>query len=102
MASADGLRFVVPVKTINARPNSRYFGTERGITYYNFTSDQFSGFYGITVPGTLRDSLLILAGLLEQKTHLDPPGDHERHGRVERRRVRPVLPAGVPLQPEIG
>nr|WP_225983300.1 Tn3 family transposase [Deinococcus wulumuqiensis] len=72
VASADGLRFVVPVKTINARPNSRYFGTERGITYYNFTSDQFSGFYGITVPGTLRDSLLILAGLLEQKTHLDP------------------------------
>lgn len=72
VASADGLRFVVPVKTINARPNTRYFGAERGITYYNFTSDQFSGFHGITVPGTLRDSLLILAGLLEQKTHLDP------------------------------
>nr|WP_246581061.1 Tn3 family transposase [Deinococcus aestuarii] len=72
VASADGLRFVVPVKTVNARPNSKYFGAERGITYYNFTSDQFSGFHGITVPGTLRDSLLILAGLLEQKTHLDP------------------------------
>ena len=57
--------FVVPVRTINARPNARYFGAERGITYYNFTSDQFSGFHGITVPGTLRDSLLILAGLLE-------------------------------------
>ncbi len=69
---ADGLRFVVPVKTINARPNSKYFGAERGITYYNFTSDQFTGFHGITVPGTLRDSLLILAGLLEQQTHLDP------------------------------
>ncbi|GAA5534835.1 Tn3 family transposase [Deinococcus aluminii] len=72
VASADGLRFVVPVKTINARPNSKYFGAERGITYYNFTSDQFTSFHGITVPGTLRDSLLILAGLLEQQTHLDP------------------------------
>lgn len=45
---------------------------ERGITYYNFTSDQFSGFHGIVIPGTLRDSLFLLAGLLEQQTRLDP------------------------------
>jgi hypothetical protein len=32
VASADGLRFVVPVRTVNAGPNSRYFGTGRGIT----------------------------------------------------------------------
>jgi len=30
VASADGLRFVVPVHTLNARPNSRYFGAGRG------------------------------------------------------------------------
>lgn len=41
VASADGLRFVVPVRTINAGPNSKYFGPGRGVTYYNFTSDQF-------------------------------------------------------------
>lgn len=35
VASADGLRFVVPVRTINARPNSKYFGPGRGVTYYN-------------------------------------------------------------------
>jgi len=54
VASADGLRFVVPVRTVNAGPNSKYFGTGRGITYYNFTSDQFTGFHGIVIPGTLR------------------------------------------------
>ncbi len=42
VASADGLRFVVPVRTLNAGPNSKYFHTERGVTYYNFTSNQFS------------------------------------------------------------
>ena len=50
VASADGLRFVVPVRTVNAGPNSKYFGTGRGITYYNFTSDQFTGFHGIVSP----------------------------------------------------
>ncbi|MEI7929817.1 MAG: Tn3 family transposase, partial [Verrucomicrobiales bacterium] len=37
-----------------------------------FTSDQFTGFHGIVIPGTLRDSLFILEGLLEQKTCLNP------------------------------
>ena len=57
MASVDGLRFVVPVRTINAGPNPRYFGVGRGVTYFNYTSDQFSGFHSIVIPGTLRDSL---------------------------------------------
>ena len=72
VASADGLRFVVPVRSLNARPNSTYFGAGRGVTYFNFTSDQFTGFYGIVIPGTLRDSLYILEGLLEQQTSLQP------------------------------
>jgi TnpA family transposase len=72
VASADGLRFVVPVRTLNAGPNSKYFGQGRGITYYNFTSDQFTGFHGLVVPGTLRDSLVVLVGLLEQQTSLRP------------------------------
>jgi TnpA family transposase len=72
VASADGLRFVVPVRTLNAGPNPKYFHTGRGVTYYNFTSDQFTGFHAIVVPGTLRDSLFILEGLLEQQTGLRP------------------------------
>ena len=72
VASADGLRFVVPVRTLNAGPNRKYFHVGRGVTYYNFTSDQFTGFHGIVIPGTLRDSLYILEGLLEQETGLNP------------------------------
>jgi hypothetical protein len=72
VASADGLRFVVPVRTLNAGPNPKYFGVGRGVTYYNFSSDQFTGFHAIVIPGTLRDSLFILDGLLEQQTSLQP------------------------------
>ena len=72
VASADGLRFVVPVKTLNSGPNRKYFSTGRGITYYNFVSDLFAGFHGLVVTGTLRDSLVVLVGLLEQRTGLRP------------------------------
>ncbi len=72
VASADGIRFVVPVRTLNAGPNPKYFNQGRGITYYNFTSNQFTGFHGLVVPGTLRDSLVVLVGLLEQRTSLRP------------------------------
>jgi TnpA family transposase len=72
VASADGLRFSVPVRTIHAGPNPKYFGIGRGVTYYNLVSDQFTGLHGITVPGTLRDSLVLLAVLLEQQTELQP------------------------------
>jgi TnpA family transposase len=57
VASADGLRFVVPIRTLNAGPNSKYFNAARGVTYYNFISNQFTGFRAIVVPGTIRDSL---------------------------------------------
>ena len=72
VASADGLRFVVPVRTIHAGPNPKYFGYERGITYYNLISNQFTGLNAIVVPGTLRDSLSLLALVLEQQTELHP------------------------------
>jgi TnpA family transposase len=72
VASADGLRFVVPIRTINAGPNRKYFNADRGVTYYNFTSDQFTGFHAIVIPGTLRDSMYILDGLLEHQTRLRP------------------------------
>jgi TnpA family transposase len=72
VASADGIRFVVPVKTIHAGPNPKYFGIGRGVTYYNLISSQFTGLHGITVPGTMRDSLLLLGLVLEQQTELQP------------------------------
>lgn len=72
VASADGVRFVAPVSAIHAGANPKYYGRERGLTWYNMLSDQFSGLGGIVVPGTLRDSLFILALLLEQQTELQP------------------------------
>lgn len=79
VASADGIRFVVPVRSLHAGPNQKYFGgrrISRGVTYYNFDSDQFAGFKGIVIPGTIRDSVYILEGLLEhehkQETILRP------------------------------
>jgi TnpA family transposase len=50
----------------------RYFGHERGVTWYNLSSDQFTGLNAVTVPGTLRDNLNLLAVVLEQETELQP------------------------------
>ena len=52
------------------RAEPRYFGQERGVTFYNLVSDQFTGLNGITAPGTLRDSLTLLSLVLEQQTEL--------------------------------
>ena len=64
LASVDGLRFVVPVRTINAGPSPRYFGYKRGITWLNAVNDQVAGIGQMVVPGTPRDSLFILDTLL--------------------------------------
>jgi TnpA family transposase len=72
VASADGMRFVVPVRTIHAGPNPKYFNRGRGVTWYNLLSDQGTGLNAITVPGTLRDSLVLLSVVLEQQTELQP------------------------------
>jgi TnpA family transposase len=71
IATVDGVRFRVPVRSIHTGPNPRYFARGRGVTWLNYLSDQFAGLHAIVVPGTLRDSLMILDGLLE----LAPPGD---------------------------
>ena len=72
VASADGLRFITPVHTAYTRHNKLYFAGNPGVTYYNFITDQFAGFHGLLIPGTMRDSLYLLQGLLDQDSHLDP------------------------------
>lgn len=62
----------MPVRTIHSGPNPRYFGRERGVTWYNLASNQFTGLNAITLPGTRRDSLYLLAVVLEQETELQP------------------------------
>ena len=72
VASADGMRFVVSVRTVHAAPNPKYFKSGRGVTWYNLISNQRTGLNDVTVPGTLRDSLILLAVVLEQQTELQP------------------------------
>ena len=65
VAFVDGMRFVVPVATVNAGSNPRYFGRGRGITWLNVVNDQVLGIGAVVVPGTVRDSLFILDALLD-------------------------------------
>lgn len=64
VASVDGLRFVVPVRTVYAGHNPRYFGRRRGATWLNAINDQVAGIGAQVVPGTPRDSLYTLDVLL--------------------------------------
>ncbi|MDP9843686.1 Tn3 family transposase [Streptosporangium lutulentum] len=64
LASVDGLRFVVPVRTVSAAPSPKYFGFKRGITWLNAVNDQVADIGQMVVPGTPRDSLHILDALL--------------------------------------
>ncbi|MBP2097340.1 Tn3 family transposase [Enterococcus rivorum] len=72
IASADGIRFTTPKKSIHSGHNPKYFGKGKGITYYNFVSDSYVGFHGIVIPGTIRDSVYLLEGLLNQTSILTP------------------------------
>ena len=72
VASADGLHFVVPQRALHGGFNRKYFGTGRGITFFNFMSNQFTGFHHTVIPGTLREALFILEGLLNHNTLLQP------------------------------
>ncbi len=72
MASADGMRFVIPVATIHAGYNPRYFGRQRGSTLYTWMADTHASFHQTLIPGTERDSLSALDGLMANQTVLRP------------------------------
>lgn len=40
VAAVDGMRFVVPLPSVYARPNREYFGSKRGVTWLNVVSGQ--------------------------------------------------------------
>ncbi len=72
MASADGMRFVIPVSTIHAAYNPRYFGRQRGSTLYTWMADTHATFHQTLIPGTQRDSLYALDGLVANQTVVRP------------------------------
>ncbi len=66
VAAIDGMRFVVPVPSVYARPNRKYFGPKRGVTWLNMINDQVAGLGGKVVAGTVRDSLHMIDVLFNQ------------------------------------
>ena len=66
VASVDGMRFVVAVPSIHARPNRHYFGPKRGMTWLNMINDQAAGIGAKVVAGTPRDSLHLIDVLYAQ------------------------------------
>jgi len=57
VATIDGMRFVVPVPSLFAKPNRKYFGPKRGMTWLNAINDQAFGTAHKIVAGTDRDCL---------------------------------------------
>lgn len=72
VASVDGMRFIVPVASVNTSSNPRYFGRKKGLTWMNYLNDQIAGISAVVVPGTVRDSLHVLDGLLNLDTGPQP------------------------------
>jgi TnpA family transposase len=66
VAAIDGMRFVVPVPSVYARPNRKYFGPKRGVTWLNMINDQAAGLGGKVVAGTVRDFLHMIDVLFNQ------------------------------------
>lgn len=52
VAAVDGVRFVVPVRSIDARRNPKYFARKKGVTWLNMISDQRIGLAGRVISGT--------------------------------------------------
>ncbi len=71
LSSSDGQRIPVSVKTRHAKPLPKYFGYGQGLTYYTWTSNQFSQ-YGIKVtPSTILDAPYVLDEILGNETDLE-------------------------------
>ena len=71
MSSSDGQRFPVRGKSQNATALPRYFGYGRGLTFYSWTSDQFSQYGSKVILATVRDATYVLDAILDNETELE-------------------------------
>ena len=114
VASADGLRFVVPVRSIHTAPNAKYFGVQRGDParqvrlgikkYYLLHLDQRPAF-DVARHGRSWNAqgFLVYSCYCTRATHEPQPDrDYDRHGRLQRCGVRVVPLAGVSVQSATG
>lgn len=70
LSSSDGQRFPVKGKMRQARALPPYYGYGQGITFYTWTSDQFSQYGAKPIPSTHRDATYVLDELLNNETEL--------------------------------
>jgi TnpA family transposase len=75
LSSSDGQRFPAAVKTRNATALPRYFGLGKGLTFFSWTSDQFSQYGSKVAPSTSRDATYVLDEILDNETEL-PIAEH--------------------------
>ncbi|MDD9942867.1 MAG: Tn3 family transposase [Myxococcales bacterium] len=71
LSSSDGQRFPVRGRVSGARALPRYFGYGRGVTFYTWTSDQYSQYGAKVIPSTSRDATYVLDEILDNETELD-------------------------------
>ena len=71
LSSSDGQRFPVRGKVRGAMALPRYFGYGRGITFYTWTSDQYSQYGTKVISATVRDATYVLDEILDNETDLD-------------------------------
>jgi hypothetical protein len=69
LSSSDGQRFPMTVRSQTATAIPRYFGYGRGLTFYTWTSDQFSQYGSKSIPSTVRDATYVLDGILDNETN---------------------------------
>src|SRR5699024_10215638 len=60
VAAVDGMRFVVPVRSADARPNPKFFARKRGATWLNMISDRQLGLGARIVSGSPKDTLHVV------------------------------------------
>ncbi len=70
LSSSDGQRFPASGKVSNATALPRYFGYGKGVTFYSWTSDQFSQYGSRVIPTTVRDATYVLDAILDNETEL--------------------------------
>lgn len=70
LSSSDGQRFRVRSESFTAVSQPKYFGWDKGLTCYTWTSDQFVQYATKVIPTTLRDATIVLDGILDNQTEL--------------------------------
>lgn len=99
VASADGMRFTVPVRSIHTRPNRKYFSTGRGATWLNVVGPGHGSGRHCHARHVAR--LARHPGRDVQSRQPRPARDrHHRHRLLQRLGVRAVRDLRLPVLPQ--